>query len=112
MGVVKNYQDELMPVIQEMRSRGLKDKMIVQIFEMVLEGIPLITPKPLCRVTIDVHADQDQVTVDGDPDYLIKSMASLMIAYRHRTSSTYGEALADLILELESLKVKAIKERK
>ncbi|MFH5834577.1 hypothetical protein ACHAL6_00705 [Proteiniclasticum sp. C24MP] len=100
---VKDYKSEILPIIQDMRSRGFSDHLILQTFQLVIEGIPARELKPLLSVKVNVNAGRDDVFLEGDPEYLLHVMASLMIAYRHKTDSTYGEGMADLILELEQL---------
>lgn len=108
MGKMRGFHIELIPVIEELRKRGLSDNLILQTFQLLLEGSPVSLEKPkekkiVTSIAVDIYEGEDKISIKGNPEGLLHGIAAMMVAYRERSDSTYGEALADVILEVERI---------
>lgn len=110
MSRLKDLDTGLKDIIEDLRSRGLTDNHIMQLFQLVLEGPPKPKVRPLLSVNVEVHGGLDNVRIEGDPDYLVHAIAALIIAYTNRSDNTcYGDSLDDIIVELKGLGIKEIR---
>ncbi|MBR0575710.1 hypothetical protein KCG48_05060 [Proteiniclasticum sp. BAD-10] len=109
MGKTKDYVFAIMPVIEDLRAKGLSDAHILQIFELVLDGSSEMVNKKeddeklISSITIDIYENRDDVEIHGSLDSQIHGAAALILGYSLRSEQSHLETLADVMGELDAL---------
>lgn len=109
MGKTKDYVIAIMPVIEDLRAKGLSDAHILQIFELVLDGssgmVGTLRDKadPISTISVKIYENYDDVEIHGSLDSQIHGAAALILGYSLRSEQSHLETLADVMGELDAL---------